>query len=77
MNFMKHADICALDIPHRVLEIISFVYFSMAVHAYTIVQKCSLSPAKRTSINKTFLREVIGLATWKISKVLGKMWHWD
>lgn len=77
MNFMKHADICALDIPHTVLEIISFVYFSMAVHAYTIVHKCSPSPAERTSINKTFLREVIDLATQRISKVLRKMWHWD
>lgn len=68
MNFMKHADIYALDIPHIVLEIISFVYFSMAVHAYTIVHKCSPSPAECTSINKTFLRKVIGLTTERISK---------
>lgn len=77
MNFMKHADIYALDIPHIVLEIISFVYISMAVHAYTIVHKCSPSPAECTSINKTFLRKVTDLTTVRISKVLRKMWHWD
>lgn len=77
MNFIKHADIYALDIPHIVLEIINFVYFSMVVHAYTIVHKCSPSPAECTSINKTFLGKVIGLTTERISKVLRKRWHWD
>lgn len=77
MNFMKHAGIYALDIPHIVLEIISFVYISMAVHAYTIVHKCSPSPAECTSINKTFLRKVMDLTTVRMSQVLRKMWHWD
>lgn len=55
-NFMKHIDICALDIPHIVLEIISFIYFSTAVHTYTIVHKCSPSPTEHISINKNILQ---------------------